>query len=125
MKGAAASGGPVRFAARIDLQGADLRPGGAIDKAPGQRFDLALDGTRKGERIELADVKAHILDDELQGHGWYESSAEKATKKFDLQLASSHLDLDKMLIPSKREREAGESKDQPLDPQEFARLSRP
>ncbi len=123
IKGAAASGGPVRFDARIDLQGADLRPGGSIDKAPGQRLDLALDGTRKGERIELADVKAHILDDELQGHGWYESSAEKATKKFDLQLASSHLDLDKMLIPSKTETKEEEAKEKPLDPKPFAGLS--
>jgi len=117
-KGAAASGGAVRFDAKIDLQGADLRPGGSIDKAPGQRLDLALDGARKGERIELADLKAHILDDELQGHGWYESSAEKATKKFDLQLASSHLDLDKMLIPSKTK---GEEK--PADPKSFAGVS--
>jgi AsmA protein len=119
VKGAAASGGAVRFDAKIDLQGADLRPGGSIDKAPGQRLDLALDGARKGERIELADLRAHILDDQLQGHGWYESSAEKATKKFDLQLASSHLDLDKMLLPSKTQ----EEKEKPPDPKAFAGLS--
>jgi AsmA protein len=77
----ATSGGAVRFDARIDLQGADLRPGGSIDKAPGQRLDLALDGTRKGER---------------------------------------HLDLDKMLIPSKTEEE---EKEKPLDPKAFAGLS--
>jgi AsmA protein len=125
VKGAAASGGPVRFDVRIDLQGADLRPGGSIDKGPGQRLDLALDGARKGERIELADLKAHILDEELQGHGWYESSAEKekATKKFDLQLASSHLDLDKMLIPSKTETKEEERKEKPLDPRAFEGLS--
>jgi AsmA protein len=83
IKGAAASGGAVRFDARIDLQGADLRPGGSIDKAPGQRLDLALDGTRKGER---------------------------------------HLDLDKMLIPSKTE-EKEKEKEKTLDPKAFAGLS--
>ena len=62
-----------------------------------------------------------MLDDEIQGKGWYEMKgvAAKATKQFDLDLASSHLDLDRMLIPSTRKKE--ESK--PLDPATFKGLS--
>src|SRR5207237_10078500 len=43
----------------------------------------------------------------------------KATKQFDLDLASSHLDLDRMLIPSTAKKEQG----QPLDPATFKGLS--
>src|SRR3989440_5798764 len=128
-KGAAAGNGPLRFDARFDLAGVDLRPGQSIDKKPGDRLDLAIEGTRKtnksttdpDQRIELSDLKAHVLDDEIQGKGWYEMKGvgAKATKQFDLDLASSHLDLDRMLIPSTKKKE--ESK--PLDPATFKGLS--
>src|SRR2546430_908068 len=128
-KGAAAGNGPLRFDARFDLAGVDLRPGQSIDKKPGDRLDLAIEGARKtnksttdpDQRIELSDLKAHVLDDEIQGKGWYEMKGvgAKATKQFDLDLASSHLDLDRMLIPSTKKKE--ESK--PLDPATFKGLS--
>ena len=126
-KGAAANNGPIRFDAKLDLAGVDLRPGQSLDKKPGDRLDLSLEGTRKTnqsstdpeQRIELADLKAHVLDDELQGKGWAEmrGAGAKATKQFDLDLASSHLDLDRMLMPSTKK----ESK--PLDPATFKGLS--
>src|SRR5205823_1241237 len=126
-KGAAAGNGPLRFDARFDLAGVDLRPGQSIDKKPGDRLDLAIEGARKtnksttdpDQRIELSALKAHVLDDEIQGKGWYEMKgvAAKATKQFDLDLASSHLDLDRMLIPSTKKKE--ESK--PLDPAKIGR----
>jgi AsmA protein len=129
-KGAAAGNGPLRFDAKFDLAGVDLRPGQSIDKKPGDRLDLAIEGTRKtnksttnpDQRIELSDLKAHVLDDEIQGKGWYETkgAGAKATKQFDLDLASSHLDLDRMLIPSTKE-ETEQSK--PLDPATFKGLS--
>jgi AsmA protein len=128
-KGAAAGNGPLRFDARFDLAGVDLRPGQSIDKKPGDRLDLAIEGTRKtnksttdpDQRIELSDLKAHVLDDEIQGKGWYEMKGigAKATKQFDLDLASSHLDLDRMLIPSTKKKEEGK----PLDPAMFKGLS--
>jgi AsmA protein len=127
-KGAAASGGPLRFDARLDLAGADLRPGESIDKKPGDRLDLAIEGTRTAnrsstdpqQRLELSDVKAHILDDELQGKGFFETkgAGAKATKRFDLQLASSHINLDRTLLPSTKKKE-----DKPLDPATFRGLS--
>src|SRR5205085_940866 len=45
-KGAASGNGPLRFDAKLDLAGADLRPGQSIDKKPGDRLDLAVAGTR-------------------------------------------------------------------------------
>ena len=128
VKGGAASGGPIRFDAHLELAGVDLRPGKSVDKAPGQRLDLALEGTRSAnksssdpqQKIELANLKLHILDDELQGTGWVEmkgAGAEKTTQ-FELQLLSSGLDLDKMLIPSTTKKE-----EKPLDPKTFAGLS--
>lgn len=98
-----------KFDVRADLSGVDLRPGGSVDKAPGQRLDVAVEGSRKGERIDVSNVKAHILDDELQGRGFVEG------RKFDFQLMSSGLNLDKMLIPSTKKKES-----KPLDPKMFA-----
>src|SRR5256885_3709069 len=127
-KGAAASGGPLRFDAMVDLAGADLRRGESLNKKPGDRLDLAVEGTRTAnksstdpqQRLELADVKAHVLGDELQGRGFFETKGAggKATKQFDLQLASSHLDLDRMLLPSTKKTEK-----KPLDPETFRGLS--
>src|SRR6267378_1803969 len=126
-KGAAAGGGPLRFDAMVDLAGADLRQGDSLNKKPGDRLDLAVEGTRTAnksstnplQRLELADVKAHVLGDELQGHGFFETkgAGQKATKQFDLQLASSHLDLDRMLLPSTKK------ENKPLDPATFRGLS--
>jgi AsmA protein len=131
VKGAAASGGPIRFDAKLDLAGVDLRPGKSVDKAPGQRLDLMLEGTRNAnksstdpeQKIELANLKAHILDDELQGTGWVEIKGvgAKKTTRFELQLLSSGLNLDKMLIPTTKKKEEEEEK--PLDPAMFAGLS--
>ncbi|MGZ6143048.1 MAG: AsmA-like C-terminal region-containing protein, partial [Myxococcales bacterium] len=101
--------GSSKFDARVELAGVDLRPGESIDKAPGQRLDLAVDGARHGQRIDLADVKAHILDDELQGRGFVDG------KKFDFQLLSSGLNFDKLLIQGAKKKES-----KPLDPKLFA-----
>ena len=129
LKGAAANGGPIKFDAKLDLAGVDLRPGQSVDKAPGQRLDVLLDGTRTAnksstnpeQRIEVSNLKTHILDDELQGVGWVEMKGvgDKKTTAFDFQLLSSGLNLDKMLIPSTTKKK--ESK--PLDPKSFAGLS--
>jgi len=127
-KGAAAGGGPLRFDAMVDLAGVDLRQGESLNKKPGDRLDLAVEGSRTAnksstnpqQRLELVDVKAHVLGDELQGHGFFETkgAGTKATKLFGLQLASSHLDLDRMLLPSTKKQEK-----KPLDPATFRGLS--
>ncbi len=128
-KGAAASGGPLRFDAKLDLAGADLRPGESIDKKPGDRLDLSVEGTRTAnksstnpqQRLELQEVKAHLFDDEVQGHGSFETkgAGAEATRQFELQLASSHLDLDRLLLESKQKKK----EEKPLDPATFRGLS--
>ena len=129
VKGAAANGGPIKFDARLDLSGVDLRPGKSLDEAPGKRLDLALEGTRSAnksstvpeQKIELSNLKAHVLDDELQGSGWVEMKGvgAKKTTTFELQLLSSGLNLDKMLLPDTTK----EEEERPLDPKIFAGLS--
>jgi len=54
-KGAAASGGPVRFDAKLDLAGADLRPGESLDKKPGDRLDLSVEAP--GRRTSRAPTR--------------------------------------------------------------------
>ena len=112
IRGAAASNGPLHFDVRADLSGVDLRPGESINKAPGQRLDLSVSGTRNGEEIVVDDLKAHVLDDELEGHA--KVSMPPGKKIFEVALQSSHLDLDKLLLPSKKEEKP------PLDPRLFA-----
>jgi AsmA protein len=115
VRGAAASNGPVNFAVKADLAGVDLRPGGSLDKAPGQRLDLSAAGTRAGEKITLSAVKLRALDDEIDGRGTADLTGGK--KKADLSLTCAHLDLDKLLLPSKPKKEEQKP---PPDPKTFA-----
>ncbi len=121
--------GKLAFDANFDLAGADLRPGQSLDKAPGQRLELSAKGTRSAsgtianpqQRIDLDTVAVHVLDDRIDAHGWAETkgAGDKATKRFDLLVTSEHLDLDRMLLPSKTDKE----EKRPLDPKTFAGLS--
>ena len=122
--------GKLGFDAKLDLTGADLRPGGTLDKAAGQRLELLAKGTRTSsgttanpqQRIDLDTVALHVLDDQIGAHGWAETkgAGDRATKQFELLVNSEHLDLDRMLLPSK----AGKKEEQPpLDPAAFAGLS--
>ncbi len=129
LRGAAASGGPLRFDLAAELSGVDLRPGESVNKAPGQPLDLLLEGTRTAskstalpeQRIDLERLKLHLLEDAFDGKGFVElkGAGPQATKQFQLQLASSHLDLDKLLLPSKTEKK----EKPPLDPKQFAGLN--
>src|SRR5438270_446446 len=73
------------------------------------------------QRIELETVALHVLDDRIDAHGWAETkgAGDKATKQFDLLVTSEHLDLDRMLLPSKTQKE----EKPPPDPKTFAGLS--
>ncbi|HEY2028004.1 MAG TPA: AsmA-like C-terminal region-containing protein [Myxococcales bacterium] len=115
VRGAAATNGPVNFAIDAKLDGVDLRPGESLAKAPGQKLDLALTGTRDGDKITLSSVKLNAIDDEVDGHGSADLSGGK--KKAELALTSAHIDLDKLLLPSdpKKKKEAKP----PPDPKTF------
>ncbi|HYV64979.1 MAG TPA: AsmA-like C-terminal region-containing protein, partial [Myxococcales bacterium] len=124
--------GKIGFDANVDLAGVDLRPGESLDKAPGQRLELLAKGTRSSsgttanpqQRIDLDTVALHVLDDRIDVRGWAETkgAGEGATKQFDLQVTSEHLDLDRMLLPSKTQKKEEEEKP-PVDPAAFAGLS--
>jgi AsmA protein len=114
VRGAAASNGPLNFSVDADLKGVDLRPGGSLDKAPGQNLALALAGSRAGDKITLSSLKLRAIDDEIDGHGTADLSGGK--KKAELALTSAHIDLDKLLLPSKKKKE----EKPPPDPKTFA-----
>lgn len=123
-----AAGGAMRLEAGADLSGVDLRPGGEVAKAPGERLALSLAGNRratpKEETLEISKVELLLPQDELSGRATVVrgGSPGKPTLRFDAELASARLDLDKLLLPSRKE--AARPKDEkPLDPKAFAGLS--
>ena len=117
-----ATGGELAFDAKIDLSGVDLRPGQAVNKAPGQPLEIALDGTKSGGekgsplRVELKSWAVRILDAAFSGNATVEMTGEK--KKFDLTARCPSLDVDKLLIESK----AVKKEKPPPDPAAFAGL---
>ncbi len=128
---AAQGGGRVRFDATLDLAGADLRPGEALAKKPGDPMSMKVAGAyrKAGDKVdlELSRVDLDLLGDRLTGKGQVAMAGEapKATTRFDLALSGERLDLDRLLIPSPEEKEKKEKApaSKPLDPATFAGLS--
>ncbi|TMB37854.1 MAG: AsmA family protein [Deltaproteobacteria bacterium] len=123
-----AGGGKLAFDTKLDLAGVDLRPGESLNKAPGQRLELTVQGTRSvsgssdnpDQRIDLASLVVRVLGDELSAKGFLETKgagAKKATN-FDLTAQSAHLDLDKLLYPNPSKKEKP-----PPDPKTFAGIN--
>jgi AsmA protein len=123
-----AGGGKIAFDARLDLAGVDLRPGQSLNKAPGQRLDVTVQGTRSAsassdnpdQRIDLASLVVRVLEDELSANGFVQmkGAGAKQTTQFDLTAQSAHLDLDKLLIPTTSKKEKP-----PPDPKTFAGIN--
>src|SRR5438874_918068 len=123
-----AGGGKLAFDTKLDLAGVDLRPGESLNKAPGQRLELTVQGTRSvsgssdnpDQRIDLASLVVRVLGDELSAKGFLETKgagAKKATN-FDLTAQSAHLDLDQLLYPNPSKKEKP-----PPDPKTFAGIN--
>lgn len=120
----------LAFDANLDLSGADLRPGQSLNKAPGQKLGLSAKGTRTSsgttadphQRIDLESVALQVLDDRMDARGFVEmkGAADAATKRFDLQVNSDRLDLDKILLSSDQKKKEEQP---PPDPKSFAGLS--
>ncbi len=120
--GSATGKGALAFNTQVDLAGVDLRPGGSINKQPGEVFNLAVTGHyRSAGRTDLAAYTVHLLGDTVTGNGWFEQGRAKLNPltTFELAVKSPHLDLDRMLIPSK---ETPGQKDEPADPSTYAGL---
>ena len=119
-----APAGTLRFDLQADLAGIDLRPGESLDKPPGEPLALSVSGTKSGSgdksrplKIQISEATAHIRDSTASASGSIEHSGSGQDKKtqFELSLHSPRLDLDKLLMTSKKQAA-------PLDPSMFAGL---
>jgi AsmA protein len=116
-----ASGGAAKFQVKADLSGVDLRPGQALEKAPGERLDLVLSGLRKlsgmKQHVEVSQIALQLKGDSITGKATADLDAERKTTSFDVDLHSARIDLDKLLLgTSKKEKP-------PPDPKAFEGLS--
>jgi AsmA protein len=107
-----AGDGALRFSADAELSGADLRPGGSLNKPPGQPFEIRFVGTYKSTRgrgssttdLELTRLDVHVLADSFTAMGSVHETTkgQASTRRFELTASGAHLDLDKLLLPSER-----------------------
>jgi AsmA protein len=126
---AAQGGGSVRFDATLDLAGADLRPGGALAKKPGDPMSLRATGAYReaggGQEVRLDTIQLAVLRSRLDGKAKVAlaGTGKKATTKFEAELRGDRLDLDELLLPAPEEKKPADEKTEPLDPAAFAGLS--
>jgi AsmA protein len=106
LTGAAASGGALRFDAKTDLTGVDMRPGLLLDKPPGQRFTVDTAGTYQPEqgkqpmKVDLSRLNVALLDSTMTGTASYAQAGRgtKQTTTFALALKSPRLNADELLM---------------------------
>lgn len=105
----------IAFNGALDLSGVDLRPGLTVNKAPGQRLDLAFGGTFKSEptRLELSTLTTHLLQDTVEGK--LSATLKEKSTQFELALKSAKIDADALLLKS----EAPPPPVPPEDPHRF------
>lgn len=106
LTGAAASGGALRFDAKTDLTGVDMRPGLLLDKPPGQTFTVDAAGTyqpesgKKPMKVDLSRLGIAMLEYTMAGTASYAQagSGTKQTTTFALALESPRLNVDELLM---------------------------
>ncbi|WP_224240412.1 DUF748 domain-containing protein [Hyalangium gracile] len=104
VSGAAASGGALRFNAKADLDGADLRPGLLLNKGPGQRLGVAAAGTyqptKDGMKVDVGQLTANVLEDTVSGTASFAlaGKGKKQTTTFALDMKSQRLNADALLM---------------------------
>ncbi|MGE6762665.1 AsmA family protein [Corallococcus interemptor] len=104
--GAAASGGALRFDAKADLNGVDLRPGLLVNKAPGQRLEVAAAGTYapaktgSGMTVNVSRMSLGALEDTVTGTATVTlaGTGKKATTTFKADVKAAKLDAEKLLM---------------------------
>ncbi|SEK96002.1 AsmA protein [Stigmatella aurantiaca] len=103
--GAAASGGALRFDAKANLAGVDMRPGLVLNKTPGQRLDAAVAGTyqptKDGMKVDMRQLTLNVLEDTLTGtaSAALAGQGKKQTTTFALDMKSPKIDADALLLP--------------------------
>ena len=104
LAGAAASGGALRFNAKADLDGVDLRPGLLLNKGPGQRLGVAAAGTyqpnKDGMKVDLSQLTMNVLEDTLAGTASFAlaGTGKKQTTTFAMDMKSQRLNADALLM---------------------------
>ncbi|WNG32523.1 AsmA family protein [Archangium violaceum] len=106
LTGAAASGGALRFDAKANLAGVDMRPGLLLDKRPGQTFTVDTAGTYQPAsgkaplKVDLSRLNVALLESTLSGKASVALAGEgaKQTTTFSLALKSPRLDADELLM---------------------------
>jgi AsmA protein len=106
LTGAAASGGALRFDAKTDLTGVDMRPGLLLDKRPGQTFTLDTAGTYQPEsgkqpmKVDLSRLGIAMLEYTMAGKASFSQAGTgaKETTTFALALESPRLNADELLM---------------------------
>ncbi|WPB76853.1 AsmA family protein [Archangium violaceum] len=106
LTGAAASGGALRFDAKSDLSGVDMRPGLLLDKRPGQTFTVDAAGTYQPEsgkqpmKVDLSRLGIAMLEYTMAGTASYAQAGKgaKQTMTFALALESPRLNVDELLM---------------------------
>ncbi|GMT97577.1 hypothetical protein KH5H1_16960 [Corallococcus caeni] len=104
--GAAASGGALHFDAKADMNGVDLRPGLLVNKAPGQRLEVAAAGTYapaktgNGMTVNVTSMSLGALDDTVTGNATVAlaGTGKKATTTFKANVKAARLDAEKLLM---------------------------
>ncbi|WNG22849.1 AsmA family protein [Cystobacter fuscus] len=132
--GAAASGGALRFEAKTDLGGVDMRPGGLLNKRPGQTFTVDTAGTYQPEsgksplKVELSRLNVALLDATMTGKASVAMAGEgaKQTTTFALSMKSPRLNADELMVEDEPAPAGGDKKpteEPPADPQRFKGMS--
>ncbi|HEU4386073.1 MAG TPA: AsmA-like C-terminal region-containing protein [Anaeromyxobacteraceae bacterium] len=112
LKGAAVAGGALAFDAEADLAGLDLRPGGQVTKAPGERLRLSLAGKRRAagdeETVEIDSAELLLPQDSLAARATVTRGGGpgKVFTRFEARAESARLDLDRLLLPAPRGKQA-------------------
>lgn len=122
--GAAASGGALRFDAKADLDGVDMRPGLLLNKAPGQRFDVAAAGTYQPARgkapmkVDLGQLTVALLDNTMAGTASFALGTEgkQPTTTYALNLKSPKLNADALLLNDEQVATQNDGKPPPAPP---------
>jgi len=98
-----ATAGTLRFDAEGDLDGLDLRPGGALAKKPGDRLVFETTASRAvsgaTQKLTLDSFRLGLLDMNVKAKGTTELSPK--TTRFEVTAEIDRLDVDRLLPPSK------------------------
>lgn len=101
VRGAGAGG--LRFELEGEFGGLDLRPGGTLDKRPGDRLRLAATGSRTtaggGSRVELASFSLAIVDLTAKGRATVQLAPGRTG--FDVDAEVDRIDADRLLLQEK------------------------